>query len=516
MRKIKEVLRLYHDVHLSERAISRSVNLSRDTVSKILSRFSEVGLSWPLTSDIDDPKLETLLFPNTQGRPKNCEEPDWNCIHLEYKKKGVTLQLLWEEYKVEHQDGYQYSQFCERYRQWKKTLQISMRQEHRAGEKMFVDYAGPTVPYVDLETGEVLQAQVFVAVLGATSYTFVEAQPSQTLASFISGHVHAFEFFGGVPQLIVPDNLKSAVLQPDRYEPIPNASYHEMAAHYGTAILPARPRKPKDKPHAEAGVLLAERWILAVLRNRRFFSIDEINQAIRPLVAKLNEKPFQKLEGSRRSLFERIDQPALRPLPACRYEFAVWRKVKANIDYHVEASKSYYSVPYQLVGKELEVRLTQSVVEIFHRGTRVASHPRTYKKGKYVTEPAHRPKSHQKHLEWSPSRLIEWGKSIGPNTGELVKQLIESRPHPEQGYRSCLGLIRLSESYPRERFENAASRALAINSYSYKTVKSILKSNVDQCTLPLDIPEVPPITHDNIRGPEYYSNTLSARKDLIN
>jgi transposase len=505
MRKIKEVLRLHHEAKLSERAIARSINVSRDTVSRILTRASEVGLTWPLPADIDDSKLEALLFPSAQGRPKNYSEPNWSYIHKEYRKKGVTLQLLWEEYKAERSDGYQYSQFCERYRRWKKTLQVSMRGEHRAGEKMFVDYAGPTVPYIDRETGEILQAQIFVAVLGASSYTFVEAQPSQMLESFIGGHVHVFEFFGGVPELIVPDNLKAGVSHADRYEPTLNTTYQEMASYYGAAVMPARPRKPKDKPKVEAAVLLVERWILAVLRRRRFFSLAEINQEIGELLKRLNEKPFQKLEGSRKSLFEHIDKPALRPLPTLPYEFATWRVAKANIDYHVEADKAYYSVPYQLVGQKLDVRLTQNIVEIFHRGKRVVSHRRAYGKGQYVTEHTHRPKSHQKHLEWTPSRLIHWGQSIGPNTGILVERILERKKHPEQGYRSCLGLLSLSKRYSKERMEAAALRALTIGACSYTSVKSILQTRIEQTALSLEVPEASPV-HANIRGADYYRN----------
>lgn len=511
MRKIKEVLRLHYEAKLSERAIARGINVSRDTVSRILTRASEVGLSWPLDADIDDIKLEALLFPRAQGRPKNYPEPNWSYIHKEYRKKGVTLQLLWEEYKAEHSAGYQYSQFCERYRRWKKTLHVSMRGEHRAGEKMFVDYAGPTVSYIDRETGEILQAQIFVAVLGASSYTFVEAQPTQSLESFIGGHVRAFEFFGGIPDLIVPDNLKAGVKHADRYEPVLNTTYQEMASHYGAAIMPARPRKPKDKPKAEASVLLVERWILAVFRNRRFFSLAEINQEIGALLKRLNEKPFQKLEGSRKSLFEHIDKPALRPLPSLTYEFAIWRIAKVNIDYHVEADKAYYSVPYQLVGQKLDVRLTQNVVEIFHHGKRVASHRRAYGKGQYATDPAHRPKSHQKHLEWTPSRLIHWGQSIGPNTGILVERILEQKRHPEQGYRSCLGLLSLSKKYSKERMEAAALRALTIGACSYTSVKSILQKRIEQTALSLEAPEPSPV-HANIRGADYYRSAAGPLK----
>ena len=514
MRKIQDVLRLHNVAGLSARAIARSLNISRDSVSRIISQAKGANLPWPLPADLDDLKLEALLFPRAQGRPKSYAEPDWNTVHLELRKKGVTLQLLWQEYKAEHLQGYQYSQFCEHYRRWKKKLHLSMHQEHRAGEKVFVDYAGPTVPYIDRETGELLQAQIFVAVLGASSYTFVEAQPSQKLESFIGGHTRAFQFFGGIPALIVPDNLKSAVNEADRYEPTVNATYLEMASHYSTAVMPARPRKPKDKPHAEAGVLLAERWILAVLRKRQFFSIAEINEAISELLKRLNEKPFQKLEGSRKSLFERLDKPALRQLPPTPYEFATWHIAKANIDYHISVNRAYYSVPYALVGQRVDVRMTQNVVEIFFRGKRVASHRRTNYKGEYMTEPSHRPKAHQKHAEWTPSRLIAWGNGIGPNTGILVERILATRKHPEQGYRSCLGLLSLSKQYSNVRLEGAVLRALSIGAISYRSVKSILQKGLEQTTLSFETSEPTP-THENIRGADYYTNTPT-KKHLLN
>ncbi len=513
MRKIRDVLRLHNEASLSSRAIARSLNISRDSVSRIISQARAANLSWPLTENMDDLELEAMLFPRAQGRPKSYTEPDLNYVHVELRKKGVTLQLLWQEYKAEHMEGYQYSQFCEHYRQWRKKLNISMRQEHHAGEKVFVDYSGPTVPYIDNETGELLQAQIFVAVLGASSYTFVEAQSSQQLESFIGGHIRAFEFFAGVPALVIPDNLKSAVTTSDRYEPVINQTYRGMASHYGTAIMPARPKKPKDKPRAEAGVLLAQRWILAVLRKRQFFSIAEINEAVVDLLKKLNERPFQKLEGSRKSLYEQLDKPALRPLPPIPYEFATWHTAKVNIDYHISVNKAYYSVPYTLVSQQVEVRMTQNVIEIFFHGKRVASHKRTNYKGQYVTEPTHRPKAHQKHLEWTPSRLIEWGNGIGPNTGILVERIMKNRKHPEQGYRSCLGLLSLSKQYSKERLEAAALRSLSIGAISYRSVKSILQNGLEQTTLPLETSVSTP-AHENIRGAKYYMD--ATRKDLLN
>lgn len=517
MPKVREILRLHSQQGLSGRAIARSLSISPSTVSSVLARAQAAGLSWPLPSEFDDEALlESRLFPSQAGRPAKPKEPNWVEIHKELRRKGVTLQLLWVEYKAACPEGLQYSQFCARYRQWTKTLHLSMRQEHRAGEKMFVDYAGDTVRVVDRETGEIREAEIFVAVLGASSYAYAEAQESQDLASFIGGHVRAFAFFGGVPQLIVPDNLKSGVRHADRYEPSLNRTYAEMANHYGCAVLPARPKKPRDKPKVEAGVLLVERWILAAFRNRIFFSLAEVNEAIHELLVKLNERPFQKLEGSRKSLFESLDKPALRPLPARPYEFATWKVAKASIDYHVAISGVYYSVPYPLVGRQLDVRLTQKIVEIFFKGKRVASHPRAFQKGQYVTEPLHRPKAHQAHAEWTPSRLISWGQSVGPNTGLLVERILVSKKHPEQGYRSCLGLLRLSKQHSQERMEAAALRALTIGAISYRSVKSILDKRLEQLAIPLQYGEEAPLPmHENVRGAAYYQDASGTKKGLL-
>lgn len=517
MPKVREILRLHAQQRMSGRAISRSLALSPSTVSSVLARARAAGVSWPLAGEwADDERLEAHLFPGHAGRPKTQPESDWSEVHKELRHKGVTLQLLWVEYKSAHPDGLQYSQFCLRYRRWTQTLRLSQRHEHRAGEKMFVDYAGPTVKVVDQETGEVREACVFVAVLGASSYAYAEAQEAQDLASFIGGHVRALTYFGGVPQLIVPDNLKSAVRRADRYEPTLNRTYTEMANHYGCAILPARPRKPRDKPKAEASVLLVERWILAVLRKRIFFSLAEVNEAIWELLIRLNDKPFQKLEGSRRSLYETLDRPALCPLPSRAYEFATWRLAKANMDYHVAVDGAYYSVPYTLTGRQLDVRTTQRVVEIFCKGRRVASHARALGRGQYVTDSLHRPKAHQAHAEWSPSRLIAWGHSIGPNTGLLVERILESRKHPEQGYRACLGLMHLGRQYGRERVEAAALRALTLGVLSYRSVKSMLDKRLEQVALPLsDPPEQALPPHENLRGAAYYGNPPSASQHRI-
>lgn len=505
MPKIQDVLRL-HASELSARSIAQSLSISRGSVSNILSRAEAAGVTWPFPEECDEVKLEALLFPKSPGRPSKSVDPDWDYIYKESRKKEVTLNLLWTEYKKKEPNAYQYSQFCERYRQWRKAKQLSLRQIHRAGEKLFIDYVGPTMPVIDGTTGEIRDSQLFVATLGASNYTYVEAQWGQDLQSFIQGHVRAFKFFGGVPELLVPDNLKSGVKQADRYEPTLNRTYYEMATHFGCAIMPTRPYKPKDKAKVESAVLVVERWILAVLRNRTFFSLAELNHVIQEELLKLNQKPFQKLEGSRQSMFETLDKPALRELPTSPYEFANWHRARVNIDYHITVDYVYYSVPYTLVKQEVDVRMTESIVEIFYKGKRVSSHRRAHKKGTMVTDPLHRPKSHQKHMEWTPSKLISWGCSIDTHTGKLVEHILNSRPHPEQGYRSCLGIFSLSKRYTKGEVEAAAARAISFGAYSYQSVKSILKTGLGQLELQLDISETPTSIHENVRGAEYYQD----------
>jgi len=426
-------------------------------------------------------------------------------LFREMKKKSVTLQLLWYEYKQVHPDGYQYSQFCHLYRRWVKKLDVTLRQQHRAGEKAFIDYAGQTVPIIDPNTGEIQQAQIFIAALGASSYTFAEASLSQELPSWINSHVHAFEFFGGVPHILVPDNLKAGVSKPCRYEPDINPTYQELAEHYGATVIPARSGKPRDKAKVESAVLVAERWILAALRNHTFFSLAELNKAIREKLSDLNSRRFQKLNTTRQELYETLDKPALKPLPAHRYEYAEWKKARVNIDYHVEVDRCYYSVPYQLVKEQVDLRLTAHTVEVLFKNRRVTAHKRSYVPGTFTTLTEHMPKSHQRYLDWTPSRIIHWAGKTGPNTKKLVSRILENRPHPEQGFRSALGIMRLSRHYTPERLENASTRALAIRAYSYKSVKSILKKGLDQQPLRFDQPqETPPSSHPNIRGRDYY------------
>ncbi len=506
MRKIKEVLRLKWLSEHSDRQIAKSCNISRSTVQEYLRRADHAELTWPTACDLDDTELEARLYPpNQTSHFSRASMPSMDYLHKELRRKGVTLQLLWHEYKEQHPDGYQYSFFCEQYRNWTKKLDAPLRQDHLAGEKMFVDFAGQTVDIVDTTTGEVIKAQIFIAVLGASSYTYAEATLAQDGSSWIRAHIRALEYFGGVPEIIVPDNLKAGVKNPCRYEPDINPSYQDFAEHYDTTVIPARSKKPRDKAKAEAGVLLAERWILAPLRNHTFFTLGELNQAIRPKLEELNNHSFKKLQTTRKRLYETIDKPALKPLPAHRYEYAEWKRATVNIDYHVEVDYHFYSVPYQLAREKVDIRFTSTTVEVLFKNRRVASHQRSYLRGKFTTLTEHMPKSHQRYLEWTPSRIIKWAAKNGPSTEKLVAKVMESRPHPEQGFRSSLGIIRLADHYTPQRLENACTRALAINGYSYKNVKSILKNNLDQQPLLFDHPEeaASPF-HPNIRGKGYY------------
>ena len=504
MRKTKEVLRLHFGLGMSRRDIARSLGMSHSTVGDVIRRAKAIGLSWPLPDDLCEADLERRMY-TSRNAPRFARPPiDMQWVHRELARKGVTLQLLWMEYKQTHPDGYQYSQFCQHYRDWCAKLDLVMRQNHRAGEKMFVDFAGQTVPVVDPQTGETKPAYIFVAVLGASNYTFAEATAGQDLFSWITAHRHALEFFGGVPEIIVPDNPRAGVSRACRYEPDLNPTYQEMACHYGTVVIPARPRHPRDKAKVEVGVQVVERWVLAALRNRTFFSLAELNQAIAKFVDRINERPFRKLAGSRRELFETLDKPALKPLPQQAYEFAQWTKRRVNIDYHVQIEHNYYSVPYQLVHQEVEARITTSTVEIFHKGQRVAAHTRAFGQGKYLTEKRHMPLAHQKHLEWSPSRLIDWAGTVGPYTQELVRTVLQTRPHPEQGYRTCLGIVRLARCYPTERLEAAAKKALACHALSYRSLKSILEKGLDRLAEAEPI-MIPAVHHQNLRGPAYYN-----------
>lgn len=505
MRKIREVLRLHHDSGLGQRPIARCLNISRTTVGDYLHRAKMAGLSWPLPDAVTDQQLYSRLFPPAAPlAPSDRPLPDCAYLHAELKRKGVTLMLLWEEYRTEHPQGYRYSHFCELYRRWARKLKTSMRQIHKAGEKLFVDYAGHTLSIVNPRTGAISEAQIFVAVLGASSYTFAEATLSQNLSDWLGSHTRAFAFFGGVPELVIPDNLKSAVRKPCRYEPDLNPSYQELAEHYGTAVIPARVRKPKDKAKAEVGVQVVERWILARLRKQTFFSLTEANEAIRTLLIELNTRPFKKLPGCRKEAFESLDRPALKPLPTQPYTFSQWKKVRPGIDYHVEIDGHYYSVPYQLRDQQLEARITAESIECFQQRKRVASHLRSFEKGRHTTVSSHMPKGHQEYADWTPQRLIRWAAKTGPQTAAMTEAILASRQHAQQAFRAAMGLIRLAKVYTPERLEAACDLALSGGATNYKSVKSILKTKLDQQPRQQTLPNVTPIAHDNIRGGHYY------------
>ncbi len=502
MRKIKEVLRLQAS-GMSNRKIARSLRLSRPTVANYLRRAAAAELTWPLS--LDDATVEQRLFPPVPATvTRDRTLPDWQWVHRELKRKGVTLFLLWQEYRELHLQGYQYSWFCDRYRHWRGKLDLVMRQDHRAGEKLFVDYAGHTVPIINQHTGEFREAQIFIAVLGASNYTYAEATWTQALPDWIGSHQRTFTFMGGVSEIVVPDNLKSGVNKSHLYEPDINPTYQDLAGHYGVAVIPARVRAPKDKAKVEIGVYVVERWILAALRNRTFFSLAELNRAIRELLERLNSRPFRKLPGCRREMFTSLDQPALQPLPATAYTYAEWKKVRVHIDYHVEVDRHYYSVPYQLVKQQLDARITDHIVECFYKNKRVASHVRSFHKGGHTTVREHMPASHQQYGDWSPQRFIQWAEKTGPSTARVITTVLSSRRHPQQSYRTCLGILRLGKSHGEKRLEAACGRALLLGTCRYKSIQSILKHGLDSRPLPeqqeLNIPE----DHDNIRGPSYY------------
>lgn len=506
MRKVREILRLRLGVGLPVRQVADSCKVGAGTVSEYEKRFREAGLVWRLPEDVDDAFLERVVRSRPENFTHNRPLPDPDYLLKEMKRPHVTLHLLWLEYRERHPNGYGYTQFCHHYNQAKMKVDVVLRQEHRAGEKLFTDYAGDHLYITDPKTGELTAASIFVAVLGASNCTFAEATADMSLASWVSSHVRAFEFFGGIPEIVVPDNTKCAVIRSDRYEPDLNPTFAEMAAHYSTAIIPARVRKPRDKAKVEAGVLVVERWILAALRNRTFFSLSEMNEAIAELLERLNARKFKAVNSTRQDLYETLDKPALKPLPQTRYAFAEWKTAKVNIDYHISAAKCLYSVPYQLAGYQVDVRMTATVVEIFHKNRRVASHIRGYREGGVSTNPDHMPKSHQKYLEWTPSRIISWAGRIGPATGALAQKILESRPHPEVGFRSCLGIIRLAHDFGTERLEAACARALTCHAYSYKNVKSILTNGLDRVPLKTDSDQLTLPSHSNIRGKEYYQS----------
>jgi transposase len=511
MRKLRELLRL-KATGLPSRQIGASLGIGQSTVVDYLGRARRAGIAWPLPEDMTDEALEARLFPPAANVPKDKRPlPHWPTMHRELKRPGVTLQLLWEEHRGQHADSYGYSRFCELYRAWEGKLTPTMRQVHVAGERMFVDYAGTTIDILDAATGEVHACQLFVAVLGASSYTYAEATRTQGLADWIGSHTRAFAFFGGVPGMVVSDNLKSGITKACFYEPAVNRSYEEMAQHYGTAVLPARPYKPRDKAKVEAGVLLATRWIIAKLRNGKFFSLAELNLGVRDCLSTLNNRVSRHLGASRGTLFDEVERDALKTLPAEPFEFAEWKQVRCGLDYHVEVDKHYYSVPHALLKEKMWARITARTVEVFHNGRRIAAHVRSSSNRKHTTTVEHMPSSHRRYAEWTPERLQRRAAEIGRNTAILVEIIMRERAHPEQGFRACVGIMRLAKGYSRERFEAACAHALAIGARNYRSVVSILKTNADLArnrhddrNRPATAADGPAIAHHNIRGPTYF------------
>jgi transposase len=476
-------------------------------VGEYVRRFQVSGLGWPLPPEVTDEELDRKLFPG-EIRGRKDQEPDWAFVHRELRRKDahVTLALVWEEYRAVHKDGYAYSWFCEKFHEYLGRIEPVMRQTHQFGRVAFVDYAGDTVPILDPSTGEVREAQVFLGVLGGSCYTFSEACWSQDSPSWLTSHVNMMAYFGGCPKILVPDNLKSGVKSPDYYDPEINPAYQEFANHYKCAVMPTRTRKPKDKAKVENGVLHAERQILARLRDETFYGLAELNEAIDVLLDALNDRPFQKLPGSRKSMFLESERPALLPLPETPFEISERKKARVNIDYHVEVDGNYYSVPYTLLKELTDIRLTFTTIEVFLNGVRVASHRRSYAKGIAVTVLEHMPSHHRFQTEWNAERIISWASQVGPNTALIAESIMAQRQVPEQGFRSCLGLMRLSKSYDATRFEAACLRALTLGAFSRKSVQSILQKGLDSQPLPYPQPAVPPPRlHDNVRGPGYYT-----------
>jgi transposase len=506
MRRIRDLLRLKYAQGLSSRAIASSLSISKGAVGAYLSRVRAAGLSWPLPPELDDDDaLELLLFPGQIGsRVPERPVPDWGAVDRELRRKGVTRALLWEEYRATYPEGYGYAWFCEHYEAWKGRVRPTMRQTHVGGDKVFIDFSGDGIEIVDPLTGEVTEARLFVAAMGTSSYTYAEARPAETLEDWIGAQVNLFAFLGGVPRMVVPDNPRAVIVAPDRHEPGLNRTMAAMAEHYGVAVLPARSRKPRDKAKVEVAVLVAQCWIIARLRNRRFFSIEEANAAIRPLVDEINTRIMRGYGASRADLFATLDRPALSPLPEVPYVFARWSRPRVAPDYHVEIEGFFYSVPFGLIRETVEARATERTVEIFHRGRRVASHARGVgRRGGHVTDPAHMPSAHRRYAEWTPARMLAAAEAAGPSVAAFCDAVMAARPHPEQGFRTCFGVLSLEKTYGRARLDAACRRGLQIGARSVSSIRSILKTGLDQAFLDLT-PDPEPLRHANIRGQRYF------------
>jgi transposase len=505
MRKIRDVLRLTHGLGMSRRLVGEATGLGKTAVGDYVRRAAVTGLSWPIPDEIDDGELERRLFPPADpASSAERAEPDWSHIHAELKRRGVTLALLWQEYRAEHARGYAYSWFCERYGDWRKCVTPTMRQTHLAGEKLFVDWAGDTLPVFDPTTGEERRVHIFVAALGASNFTYAEARWSEMLPDWIGAHVNALTAIGGVPKALVPDNLKAGVTKPSRYEPGINRTYQDLADHYGCLVLPTRVMKPRDKAKVEVAVQIVERFVLAKLRNYRFFSLAELNAAIRECVATINAKVMRRIGKSRRELLETLDRPALAALPDAAYCYAEWKRARVAPDYHIEVAGHYYSAPSKLIREIVEARITDATVEIFHRGERVASHAFSAIRNRHSTTTEHMPSAHRRYAEWTPARMMIEAAKVGPATVALFEAIMKAKPHPEQGFRSCLGIVGLARSYGTARLEAASRRGNHIGATSYGSIASILKHGLDKAFASEPTPDAPPIRHGNIRGPGYF------------
>ncbi len=503
MRKISEIFRQRYNKR-SYRDISRSLNMSISTINDYLSRGKKIGLIWPFPEELSEQELYDKLFKASRKPVVERPLPEWEDVHCELRKKGMTLQLLWREYRDTHPNGLGYTQFCEHYRNYVKGVSPVMRQKHKAGEKTFVDYAGMKMPWMDPITGEIHEAEIFVGSLGASQYMFVEASASQQLPDWIQSHVRMWEYFGGVSEIVVPDNLKSGVTKTHRYDPDINANYQHLSEHYGFAIVPARVRTPKDKAKVENAVGCTERQILAPLRHITFTSIGEINAAIKPRLAKINGQPFQKMKTSRLELFETIDKPVLKLLPPFPYQYVDWSKAKIHIDYHFVFKDHFYSVPHNYIHREVDLCTNSVTVECFYQGKRIAAHIRSYLRYQFTTLTEHMPAAHLAHAEWSPERMRRWAQKIGPQTSGFIEHMILSRPFPQQALRSCLGLLRMGKRFGEERLEKACTIALAAGATRYQQVESILKNRLDSREAPVEYTGNVVSFHPNIRGSNYY------------
>lgn len=503
MRDTREILRQKWVLERSHREIARSLGISAGVVSLASKRATEATLDWAAVEALDDDALACRLYPGVAALAQR-PGPDCSWIHRERHRVGVTLELLHDEYLQAHPDGLRYTAFCDRYREWLSRRGLVMRQVHEAGDKMFVDYSGKRPRIVDATTGEIIEVEFFVAVLGASNLTYAEVTWSQRAPDFIASHVRALEFFGGVTAALVPDQLKSGVVRACRYEPEAQRTYEELARHYGTTVLPARPRKPRDKAKVEVGVQIAQRWILARMRNETFHSLAAMNLRIRELLVDLNGRTMRRYKKTRRELFEEIERAALRPLPEVRFEYADWSKARVNLDYHVVIDGHFYSVPHRLVHHEVEARLTTTTVEIMHKRQCVAMHQRSAVQGSFTTIPDHMPSSHRAHAEWTPSRILTWASKVGVATHDLCASILKNRPHPEQGFRSCLGILRLAKRYGDARLDAACARALRVGARSYRHVDSILKHGLDRVVMNDGEATTTPIAHENIRGRDFY------------